>query len=103
MANCIREERKVLLEALCQPGLSFEGGEGGMKCALCEREAAADLCRYHAQAKASIEAAFSHWKRAYGTLEWTDYLDRIKRNPRTGQWAKEAAGFLGDFSDKKSS
>ena len=73
-----------------------------MKCALCEREAAEELCRYHAQARESVESAFSYWKKAYGTLEWADYLDRIKRNPRTGQWAKEAAGFLGGSSDKKS-
>jgi hypothetical protein len=48
-------------------------------------------------------SAFPYWRKAYGTLGWGDYLDRIKRNPRTGQWAKEVAGFLGGFSDKKSS
>ena len=73
-----------------------------MKCALCEREATDELCRNHSRAKQSVLSAYSYWKEAYGTLEWNDYLDRIKRNPRTGQWAKEAAGFLGGSSDKKS-
>jgi hypothetical protein len=74
-----------------------------VKCALCERDAAEDLCQYHALARESVVSAYLYWKKAYGTLEWVDYLDRIKRNPRTGQWAKEAAGFLSDSSDKKSS
>ena len=74
-----------------------------MKCALCERQAVDELCRYHAQARDDVRSTFSYWKEAYGGLEWDDYLDRIKRNPRTGQWAKEAAGFLGGSSDKRSS
>ena len=74
-----------------------------MKCALCERESAGELCRHHERAKEEVTSAFVNWREAYGTLEWADYLDRIKRNPRTGQWAKEAAGFLGGLSDKKSS
>jgi len=58
---------------------------------------------YHAKAKESVVSAFSYWKEAYEDLGWGDYLDRIKRNPRTGQWAKEVAGFLGGAIDKKSS
>jgi hypothetical protein len=72
-----------------------------VKCALCSREAAADLCAHHLRARDAVVAAYGYWKEAYGSLGWAEYLDRIKRNPRTGQWAKEAAGFLGDYGDKK--
>jgi len=27
-------------------------------------------------------------------MEWKDYLDSVKRNPQTGQWAKEIAELL---------
>lgn len=74
-----------------------------MKCVLCNRDAAAELCEQHLEAKECIVAAYPYWRDAYGSLSWAVYLDRIKRNPRTGQWAKEAAGFLGDQSDKKGS
>ena len=72
-----------------------------MKCALCERSADGELCRYHLEAKKNVLSAYADWQRAYGSLDWAAYLDRIKRNPRTGQWAKEAAGILGDRVDKK--
>jgi len=53
-----------------------------------------DLCRYHAEAKENVRAAYSLWVKAYGRIEWRDYLDNVKRNPQTGQWAKEIAEFL---------
>ena len=65
-----------------------------MKCALCGREAAGDLCRYHAEAKGKVEAAYPHWVRAYGKIGWNDFLDNVKRNPQTGQWVKEIAELL---------
>ena len=72
-----------------------------MKCESCERQADGGLCRYHQEAKENLMAAFADWQRAYGSLDWAVYLDRIKRNPRTGQWAKEVADILGDRVDKK--
>jgi len=65
-----------------------------MKCPVCERETAAELCRYHSEAKEKVQAAYSLWVKAYGRIEWDDYLDNVKRNPQTGQWAKEIAEFL---------
>lgn len=74
-----------------------------MKCALCERRSDEGFCQYHKAAREGVEAAYAYWKEAYGTLSWMEYLDRIKRDPRTGQWAKEVAGILGERSDKESS
>ena len=65
-----------------------------MKCPLCRREALVDLCRYHAEAKENVRTAYALWVKAYGRIEWRDYLDNVKRNPQTGQWAKEIAEFL---------
>ncbi len=65
-----------------------------MKCRVCGREGASDLCAYHSAAKEKVEAAYPLWVRGYGKMEWKEYLDRVKRNVQTGQWAKEIADFL---------
>ncbi len=65
-----------------------------MKCPLCGREAPTGLCQYHEEAKAKVEAAYPLWVRAYGRMEWKEYLDNVKRNVQTGQWAKEIVEFL---------
>lgn len=65
-----------------------------MKCAVCGRESAADLCQRHEAAKKRLEAAYPLWVKAYGGIEWNRYLDNVKRNVQTGEWAKETAGFL---------
>jgi hypothetical protein len=66
-----------------------------MKCRLCGRAATADLCAYHQAAKEKVETAYALWANAHGKIEWKDYLDNVKRNPQTGQWAKEIAELLG--------
>ena len=65
-----------------------------MKCLLCERVAVSDLCLYHQAAKEKVEVAYPLWMRAYGNIEWKDYLDSVKRNAQTGQWAREIAELL---------
>ncbi len=65
-----------------------------MKCPVCEREAPADLCQYHLAAKEKVEVTYPLWVKAYGRMEWREYLDNVKRNVQTGQWAKEIAEFL---------
>ena len=52
------------------------------------------MCRRHAAAKKSLETAFPLWVRAYGDIGWQMYLDNVKRNVQTGQWAKEVAESL---------
>ena len=65
-----------------------------MKCAVCEREAADSLCSHHSAAERRLRETYPLWVKAYGGMEWKDYLDSVKRNPQTGQWVKEIAEFL---------
>jgi len=65
-----------------------------VKCQICGREAATDLCHYHIQAEERVRTAYSLWVKAYGGIEWKEFLDNVKRNPQTGQWAKEIAELL---------
>jgi hypothetical protein len=65
-----------------------------VKCLLCERVAVSGLCRYHQAAKERVEAAYPPWVKAYGGIDWRDYLDNVKHNDQTGQWAKEIAELL---------
>ncbi len=39
----------------------------------------------------ALEKGYKAWKRGYGELQWTEYLDKIRRNEETGQWVKEVA------------
>jgi len=93
LAISLRDGRRAPLEALRKPRLSWE--EEAMKCPICGREAKdLDLCDYHSAAKARVQASYPLWVKAYGRIEWKDYLDNVKRNVQTGQWAKEIAEFL---------
>jgi hypothetical protein len=65
-----------------------------VKCKLCNRAAVSDLCLYHQAAKKRVQEAYPLWARAYGKMGWKDYLDNVKRNAQTGQWAKEIAELL---------
>jgi len=65
-----------------------------MKCPICGREAVTDFCHYHTEAKENVLAAYPLWVKAYGNMEWKDFLDNVKRNPQTGQWVKEIAEIL---------
>jgi len=65
-----------------------------MKCPICGREASGNLCMYHLAAKSKVDEAYPKWIKAYGGIEWNEYLDNVKRNVQTGQWAKEIAEFL---------
>lgn len=73
-----------------------------MGCLLCRRESTSDLCRYHQAAKEELESAYDRWIKAYGSMGWKTYLDRVITNGQTGQWAKEVAKLLeGRLDDKK--
>jgi len=65
-----------------------------MKCKACDRPGAPELCPYHMAAKAEVERAYGLWVRAYGHVERKDYLDNVKRNTQTGEWAREMADLL---------
>jgi len=68
-----------------------------MKCKLCSREAISDICRYHEGAKQKVDAGYPLWSKAYGGISWKEYLDKVKRNEQTGQWAREIAEMLEDI------
>lgn len=65
-------------------------------CRLCKRECApsSTLCRYHLEARRSVESGYTQWNEAYGGLAWKDYLRKISQDPETGLWAKEVAELL---------
>ena len=65
-----------------------------MKCRICGLEGTTDVCLRHQRAKEAVEAAYPRWTKAYGGMDWKVYLDNVKRNPQTGQWAREIAEFL---------
>jgi hypothetical protein len=46
-----------------------------------------------------VQANYKLWVKAYGRMDWKDYLDNVKRNVQTGQWAKEIAELLGRLDD----
>jgi hypothetical protein len=83
------------LEALCEPWMPRKE-KANMKCPLCERAAAVDLCEYHQAARENLQRAYPMWIKAYGEIEWKDFLDNVKRNVQTGPWAKAVARFLED-------
>ena len=80
------------MEALCQP--SVPGENQTLKCPVCGRESSNEFCSYHLAAKEKIESAYPRWVKAYGRIEWKEYLGRVNRNVQTGQWAKEIAEYL---------
>ena len=61
-----------------------------MKCAACARETAAGrhYCSYHEQAMEQLRRHYETWVRAYGKIEWGEYLTRILKMPETGAWVK---------------
>ena len=61
---------------------------------MCGREAVKEFCRHHEEAEERVKAAYPLWVKAYGRMDWKSYLDNVKRNAQTGQWAKEIAEFL---------
>lgn len=65
-------------------------------CLLCKRRTASGstLCGNHQLAKSNLDAAYPAWKEAYGGMSWKQYLSEVKRNPQTGDWARDVAELL---------
>lgn len=65
-------------------------------CLLCKRESSppSSFCKNHLMAKKSLESAYKRWDEGYGGLTWKEYLQNVKQNSETGQWAKEVAEAL---------
>ena len=65
-----------------------------MKCKACSREAVeGDFCLFHSKACYNIVETYDCWQKAL-KISWKEYLSEIKRNPLTGEWAKEVTNYL---------
>ena len=65
-----------------------------MKCKICGKEAGeGEFCPSHFKAHRNVEESYAIWKKAL-KIRWDEYLRKIKENPLTGIWAKEAACYL---------
>ena len=97
MAHDCRDTRKEAVEAVCECRMPFEEA-AGVKCRLCERAAEPELCKFHLEAMANVKRGYPLWVKAYGGMGWKDYLDNVKRNAKTGLWAREVAQLLEETS-----
>ncbi len=83
------------METVYQPLVSKqETEESTVKCEICGRGATTTMCKYHEEAKQRINYGYQQWVKAYGRIGMKDYLDKVKRNDHTGQWAKEVAEMM---------
>lgn len=64
-----------------------------MRCEICGREAESRFCELHKKAYENLLEKYEVWKRAMG-IDWTEYLNKILKNPNTGLWVKEIADKL---------
>jgi hypothetical protein len=61
-----------------------------MKCSACSRKVSTDrYCIYHAQAFESLKEHYNKWVKAYGTISWSGYLNKLVKMNDTGLWIKE--------------
>ena len=71
-----------------------------MECAICNREACENsYCELHRKAYENIVEKYEWWKKAL-EISWKGYLSEIIKNPLTGEWSKEVAGYLIESGDK---
>jgi hypothetical protein len=60
---------------------------------VCSKEAdeKSTYCELHAKAYENILCKHNKWKKALENITWKDYLNKIIKNPLTGESAKEVA------------
>jgi hypothetical protein len=61
------------------------------RCQICDRVGASDkgYCHYHDLAYKSLFYNFIKWKKAYGNIEWNNYLEKVLKLRGTGDWVKD--------------
>ena len=63
---------------------------------MCNRETdGTTFCLLHLKAYKNVTQNYEAWKKAIG-LSWIEYLNEIRKNSLTGEWAKEVAKYLID-------
>jgi len=60
-----------------------------MVCQACGKDAQDRYCKYHAKAFSNLQAHHQAWVRAYGSISWQAFLERLEGMQETGQWVKE--------------
>ncbi|HXW36705.1 MAG TPA: hypothetical protein VEJ36_02215 [Nitrososphaerales archaeon] len=65
-----------------------------MTCRICRREAVAELCQYHEDARSRIEECYPIWKDAFGQMSHEEYLLKIRDHDQSGEWVKEVAALM---------
>jgi len=60
-------------------------------CSLCERpkQTESEFCSLHKAAQKGLEAAYSEWAKAYGSLTKAEYFDRLETLGETGVAVKD--------------
>lgn len=64
-----------------------------------QTDSEAELCTVHEHALQNVKDAFARWTLAYGTLEASEFLDRLEKLSGTGQRVKEVVTFLRDRTE----
>jgi hypothetical protein len=65
-----------------------------LNCKACSREAGErDFCPLHLKAYENIVKKYDFWRKGL-KISWKEYLSEIRKNPLTGDWAKEVVEYL---------
>ena len=67
------------------------------KCLVCKSTIEkGEYCDAHTIAKKNLEKRYKDWQKAYGSLEWEKYLEKLVNDTEipVGEWAKEVANYL---------
>ena len=73
-----------------------------MRCKACNRETGeGDFCPLHLKAYENIVKKYDLWRKGL-KISWKEYLSEIKKNPLTGEWAKDVAKYLTSNEEVKS-
>lgn len=69
--------------------------EVNKKCPICKKEIENlqdQYCKNHVRAKKELRKGYESWLKAYGTLSWDDYLNKIlKLEGLVGDFVREIA------------
>jgi hypothetical protein len=60
-----------------------------MVCQACGKDAKGSYCKYHERAFLDLQEHHKTWVRAYGSISWREFLERLEGTQETGQWVKE--------------
>ncbi|NHI83370.1 MAG: hypothetical protein EAX81_03610 [Candidatus Thorarchaeota archaeon] len=60
-------------------------------CIICGRPIQEEhrFCRYHQNAYEELRKMFDRWEKAYGSMQWHDYLEGVLKAEGTGIWVAE--------------